>query len=292
MLPACHRLPLQVFLLALCLTVATHLQANAFRNSVVTLSTGATATLVLPVDNAELRGLIVLIHGWSGSPDEVGDLFKRQAHKLAEQGFASIRMGIRGESERAASGYRLDSTFLSRVADAKAGVDWITERHPGLPIGLLGFSYGGATALELVSQAPLKYDSVVLWSTTINPNDILLDPRRAVAFREAIESGEGFYDDWTRLTLTRAHVIGMIGFDPMRGLKDFKGAILSLHGSLDYLPLHGPEIIQTAGGERAEYRVIKGADHIFNAFDSDKSFGERILNMSAQWFDSTLSPTP
>lgn len=215
----------------------------------LTLSSGANATLTLPLAKSSARGMVIMIHGWSGQKDEVGDLFKRQAQALAERNIASLRMNIRGESEREATNYRLTSTFVSRVQDAQAGVDWAIEHHPLLPIGLLGFSYGGATAMELISQEPAQYQSLVLWSSILNPNELLLD-QPAEPLRQALETGEGAIQDWTTLLITRAHVLGMIGFDPLRGLPQYRGALLSLRGSEDSVPQHDPEILKQAGGKR------------------------------------------
>ena len=231
--------------------------------------------------------MVIMIHGWSGQKDEVGDLFKRQAQALAERNIASLRMNIRGESEREATNYRLTSTFVSRVQDAQAGVDWAIEHHPLLPIGLLGFSYGGATAMELISQEPAQYQSLVLWSSILNPNELLLD-QPAEPLRQALETGEGAIQDWTTLLITRAHVLGMIGFDPLRGLPQYRGALLSLRGSEDSVPQHDPEILKQAGGKRLEYRILQGADHIFNAVDPTKRYGARIIEQTAVWFEQTL----
>ena len=253
----------------------------------LTLSSGANATLTLPLAKSSARGMVIMIHGWSGQKDEVGDLFKRQAKALAERNIASLRMNIRGESEREATNYRLTSTFVSRVQDAQAGVDWAIEHHPLLPIGLLGFSYGGATAMELISQEPAQYQSLVLWSSILNPNELLLD-QPAEPLRQALETGEGAIQDWTTLLITRAHVLGMIGFDPLRGLPQYRGALLSLRGSEDSVPQHDPEILKQAGGKRLEYRILQGADHIFNAFDPTKRYGARIIEQTAVWFEQTL----
>ena len=253
----------------------------------LTLSSGANATLTLPLAKSSARGMVIMIHGWSGQKDEVGDLFKRQAQALAERNIASLRMNIRGESEREATNYRLTSTFVSRVQDAQAGVDWAIEHHPLLPIGLLGFSYGGATAMELISQEPAQYQSLVLWSSILNPNELLLD-QPAEPLRQALETGEGAIQDWTTLLITRAHVLGMIGFDPLRGLPQYRGALLSLRGSEDSVPQHDPEILKQAGGKRLEYRILQGADHIFNAFDPTKDYVDRIIKQTAVWFEQTL----
>ena len=164
---------LKICILVLCVGTANAESTSSERS--LTLSSGTDATLTLPAAKSSTHGMVIMIHGWSGQKDEVGDLYKRQAGVLAERNIASLRMNIRGESEREATNYRLTSTFVSRVQDAQAGVDWAIEHYPELPIGLLGFSYGGATALELISQKPALYKTVVLWSSILNPNELFLD---------------------------------------------------------------------------------------------------------------------
>lgn len=281
-------------LLKICLLILWAGTANAESTPSehsLTLSSGANATLTLPAGKSSARGMVIMIHGWSGQKDEVGDLFKRQAKALAERNIASLRMNIRGESERKATNYRLTSTFVSRVQDAQAGVDWAIEHYRLLPIGLLGFSYGGATAMELISQQPAQYKTLVLWSSILNPNELFLD-QPAAPFRQALETGEAAIQDWTTLLITREHVLGMIGFDPMRGLPQYRGALLSLRGSEDSVPQHDPNILQQAGGAHLEYRVLQGADHIFNAFDPTKRYGDRIIEQTAAWFEQTLPAIP
>ncbi|MFL2536019.1 MAG: alpha/beta hydrolase family protein [Candidatus Azotimanducaceae bacterium] len=252
------------------------------------LQTGTSATLTLSALDRAPRGIVVMIHGWSGQKDEVGGLFKRQAEALAQQGLYSLRMDIRGESEREKSGFRLTSTFKSRINDALAGADWAAKTYPDLPIGLLGFSYGGATAMALIGKAPERYQSVVFWSTIINPSEIITDDPKGGPFRAAIEHGEGYVEAFTRLTITREHVLGMIGYNPLDGLKHYSGALLSIRGSLDSVPRHDPRILKAAGQAAGEYRIIHGADHLFNVFDPGANFDLRLIRQTTRWFEDTL----
>ena len=49
------------------------------------------------------KSAVLMIHGWAGQMDEVGDMYKHLAQRLSDQGIASIRINIRGESEREAT---------------------------------------------------------------------------------------------------------------------------------------------------------------------------------------------
>ena len=51
---------------------------------------------------------------------------------------------------------------------------------------------------------------------------------------------------------------------------------------------HDPKILKRAGGARLEYRILQGADHIFNAFDPTKRYGDRIIKQTTSWFEQTL----
>jgi pimeloyl-ACP methyl ester carboxylesterase len=274
--------------LGLMLTLVADVSMAVADELAVTLASKSEATVVLPKNGQKPNQFVVMIHGWAGEKDEVGGLFKRVGDRLAHYRIGSIRMDIRGESERKNNQIRLTSTFSSRIEDAQAGVNWVKENYPEAKIGLLGFSYGGATALQLVSQTPESFQSVVLWSSITNPLEILAKPELSGTHRTAIETGESTYEDWTTLTLTRKHIIGMIGYNPLIGLGNYTGALLSIRGSKDHVPLHGPSILAAANGTVEEYRVIQGADHIFNVFDPEVNYAERLIKQTTNWLIETM----
>jgi len=121
------------------------------------------------LSRSETKAAVLLIHGWAGQMDEVGDIYKRLAEQLAKQGIASLRINIRGESEREATNFLLTSTFESRVTDAQTGLDYLQKNYANATFGAVGFSLGGATTLKLIGDNPQAVDSVVLWSTVGDP---------------------------------------------------------------------------------------------------------------------------
>jgi len=132
------------------------------------------------------KAAVLLLHGWTGHRDEVGDLFKRTAAQLVAQNIASLRIDFRGEGER--NGHRLTSTFATRIADAEAGLAFLQQHYPNTKIGVLGFSLGGATALAVVGRQPEAVQSLVLWSTAGDlAADFFTQPDLRTATREAME---------------------------------------------------------------------------------------------------------
>lgn len=233
------------------------------------------------------KAAVLLLHGWTGHRDEVGDLFKRTAAQLVAQNIASLRIDFRGEGER--NGHRLTSTFATRIADAEAGLAFLQQHYPETKIGVLGFSLGGATALAVVGRQPEAVQSLVLWSTAGDlAADFFTQPDLRTATREAMEKGEAIHESWAKLTITRKHLNGMLGYDLFGPLASYQGALLGIRGSDDYLPAYESRILEAANGSIEEATVIGGADHIFNAFDPSSTHDERAITLTSRWFAETL----
>jgi len=254
----------------------------------VTVAEGVAGKIITPArgESASARA-VLLLHGWNGQMDGVGDMYKRLARELGEVGIASFRINFRGEGER--NGHRLTSTFATRIADAEAALTMIQEKFPDAKIGVVGSSLGGATALALTGRYPEAVASLVLWSSSGNlAVDFFGDPKRAAGQREAIEKGQSTIQDWAEMTLTREHLMGFIGYDLMGPLKAYEGALLSIRGSDDFLKRYEDEFIEAASGWREEFIILSGADHIFHAFDPGSAYDERVIAATLLWFTETL----
>lgn len=110
-----------------------------------------------PADRAG-RPLLVLLHGYNSHE---GDLFGLSPYLPLRPAIASLRAPI-------ATGYGhawfplLDEGEDSVMAGAEeattAVIDWLDRAAPDAPsVGLLGFSQGGAIAIELLRRAPERF---------------------------------------------------------------------------------------------------------------------------------------
>jgi len=264
--------------------------ANGPSQMTLTLETGARAKVV----NASDEVWVVMVHGWSGVLDEVGDLYLRQADRLASEGISSIRVQIQGEGDALAQGEPLNSTFSSRVADARSALQWVQNRYPKARVGLLGFSYGGPTVMRLAVTSESQIHSMVLWSSALNPIDIVKDEAQAGAVRDALETGVGIIKSWMPIAVTRRHVLGMLGESILPEFSAYQGALLTIRGSNDYLPQGDSVILGASSAAPKEAILIEGATHIFNVVEPDQSrgdqrFAERVIDATSQWFKETLS---
>lgn len=110
------------------------------------------------------RPILVLLHGYGS--DEA-DLFGISAYLPLEPVIASLRAPI-----PEGPGFAWFSRFTNVPADPLAGnadaaaravLDWLAEQ-PEAPTGLLGFSQGGALALQVLRLAPERFDYAVTLS--------------------------------------------------------------------------------------------------------------------------------
>ena len=280
----------KVWLGACLLGIAYLVTADSPPVDQVRLETGAPAKVI----DTGGRTWVVMVHGWSGVLDEVGDLYARQASQLADRGISSIRMQIQGEGDALGQGRPMDSTFASRVADSLAGYRWVRQHQPEAVIGLLGFSYGGPTVMRLTTLPEVNAVSMVLWSSAVNPLDILRGDARASGIKAALKNGVGTWNAWMPIEVTRRHVLGMLGEPILSEFGVYTGALLTLRGSEDYLPQADQAILDASGASIGTSVVIQGADHIFNVVAPDQKLADqhyaiRVLDATTDWFAETLS---
>ncbi|MHC5536967.1 YheT family hydrolase [Singulisphaera rosea] len=103
----------------------------------------------VPEDWRPGRPVAILVHGLAGNAD--APYVIRQSTRLFALGIRIVRMNLRGAGlgfGRARSFYHAGQTEdLRRVSD------WLTQRVPGSPLALLGFSLGANLVLKLASEA-------------------------------------------------------------------------------------------------------------------------------------------
>ena len=104
------------------------------------------------------RPLLLLLHGYNSTE---GDLFGLTPYLPLEPAIASLRAPLYTGYGHAwfplvAEGAELSVEGADAATDAI--LDWLDRAAPGAgPIGLLGFSQGGAMALELLRRAPERF---------------------------------------------------------------------------------------------------------------------------------------
>jgi pimeloyl-ACP methyl ester carboxylesterase len=107
---------------------------------------------------------VVLLHGWRGSRSTTA----HRAEVLARGGQAVLAPSLRAHGDSAGTHYDFGR---GAWRDVEACVDALAERRPGRPIVLVGFSYGGAVAVEYAARHGEHVDALVLDSVFANLSD-------------------------------------------------------------------------------------------------------------------------
>ncbi|MGH3813879.1 MAG: lysophospholipase [Pseudonocardiaceae bacterium] len=106
---------------------------------------------------AQVRATIVIVHGFgehSGRYAYVGD-------RLAAAGFAAYAADYRGHGRSDGRRANIERMALI-VADLGCFVRFVAERHPGLPVFMVGHSVGGLISLQYATEPGTLLDGVVL----------------------------------------------------------------------------------------------------------------------------------
>jgi uncharacterized protein len=230
---------------------------------------------------------VICLHGFADDMDGAGDLTKHFAEDLASHGIASLRINFRGEGDRKRT--VIESTFLTRIADTESAYAFALKQPGVRPdhLGVLGWSLGSATEIEILGRHPGWFRTGVVWSSPAGDLEKLMMgmPGSQQAMKEGVTTQDA---DWKKITTYRAFYESFHGIDLDRSLSKFPGAFLSVDGSLDFLPDPSRELMKAATGQPAEAVIIGGADHIFNVFDGPKGHSATLKEISLDWFERTL----
>lgn len=159
----------------------------------------------LHYDQPDARGVALICHP---NPVKGGTMLNKVVSTLQrtarDAGYITLRFNYRGVG---GSGGSHDMN-TGEVDDAEAALRWLQAQHPGLPLTLLGFSFGGFVAAALASRleqrneslqrlfmvapAVSRLDGVPMAErcslSIIQPDaDEVIDPASVYAFSDALE---------------------------------------------------------------------------------------------------------
>ncbi|MDD2130317.1 alpha/beta fold hydrolase [Pseudomonas sp. 17391] len=103
----------------------------------------------LYLDVADARGAVLICHP---NPVQGGTMLNKVVSTLQrtarDAGYVTLRFNYRGVGQSAGS----HDMGAGEVADAEAAAAWLQAKHPGLPVVLMGFSFGGFVATGLAGR--------------------------------------------------------------------------------------------------------------------------------------------
>lgn len=252
------------------------------------LDHGIAATLSLP-DGSGPFPAVLMLHGLGSSRDEVGGIFADTALALADAGIASLRIDFRGfgKSEGDTGAFTLerqnqDAGIALEALAATKGVD-------AARLGVTGFSFGGAAAIELAAARPDLVRSVVALTPAGNYRADMLASMGQRVFDRAAEDGIAGIDfGWRTLALRRGFFDSLPRHDLTAALARYRGALLIINGEDDpYRPYAAPMIAASASTDKQAV-MIPGTDHVFHVYKPSQSRVIEMIDLLVARFQATL----
>ena len=230
-------------------------------------------TLARPAD-AEPRALVVLLHGYTGSRNEIrvakGEgMFARTARAFAERGIATLRIDFIGSW--ASDGEWADTTFSTQARDAvRAAVAMRDDfGFKAVPLGVLGYSQGGLVALRAAAQSA-SFDRIALWNPVMDPMatyGIIFGRDKIVQAAERHDpQGPGEIVDGTRLR--PGFFAEIVTADPIADAAAVTAPVLIVTGQRDPLVRNGAALAAELATPRTAETMILDLDagHDLGAF--------------------------
>lgn|GEM_PF-137530 len=276
--------------------------------SIVTfMNEGMTVVCSLTIPRTgDLRPIIITLNGFAGDRNDwviAGTdepYFKRVARRLAEQGFASLRIDFRGSGD--SDGEYQMTTFSTQISDVLAAVDYIShnlrQQVNTQAIGIIGFSQGGLVGSATASRDK-RVDSLVLWSPVTSPahcfTGLLTDQgiKRGLALPDGGSDIFGLYINGQYLNwdvpLGKVFFQDIFNIDPLVEITKYKNPMMLVVGQSDPIiwpqPANGKLYLKYHSGN--EKLIELDADHDFNSWEGPNKIDDAAY-WSIAWFIKTL----
>lgn len=226
---------------------------------------------------------IALLHGFGGNHIEPHALFPKAARALAGAGTGVLRFDFRGSGD--SEGEFGEMTIEGEVSDAHAGLAFLAAQPEvdASRLGLAGLSLGGLIA-ACTAAARGDVRAVVLWAPVAHLGELFAASSSAEHLSQLESRG---YADGGGLAIGNALAQQAMLVDPVSALTQYDGPVLIIHGTADAtVPVAHTRRYKLALGNRAELRMIDGADHVFSSLEWERS----VIQATVEWFQTHLGP--
>jgi uncharacterized protein len=214
---------------------------------------------------------VVILHGFVGSKDNPHRMFVKLAQRLAESGYAALRIDFRGCGD--SEGESEDRTGESDISDARKALDFL-EAQPGIrgdQLGIIGLSWGGAVA-AYVAGNDQRIRNAVLWNTPDKAR------RWDAPYREI--NGKQVIEVWGNLVSRELHEAACT-LNPIDEVVKSRAKILIVQSTEDEeVPAesaHNFDRVLSQLGIQHEIALVEGADHALMRYDWEQDAIGKIV---------------
>jgi exosortase A-associated hydrolase 2 len=184
-----------------------------------------------PAADTPKRGALVYVHPWAEEMNKSRRMAALTARALATDGWAVLQLDLHGCGD--SGGDFADASWDSWVEDTVVAVQWMRQRHPGLPIWLWGLRAGAllcaAAARRVQTDAHL-----LLWQPVHQGRQVLQQFLRLKAAAQLAQGGGKAILDALRAELLAGRHVSIAGYALGPALaKGLEAAVLAPPGVAD-----------------------------------------------------------
>lgn len=239
----------------------------------------------------DAKASVVLAHGITVDKDESADAqgipaFVELSDALAEAGYNVLRFDFRGHGGSGLSSR--DMTIAGELLDLTASIRQAKARW-GLPLALLGASFGAVSSVLYTANAPGDVDCLVLWNPVLDLRRTFIQPLMPKPRRFFNAAGYAHLQNHGYLLLEgfqvgRCLVEEMRRIEPFDAMRLIECPVLTLHGENDsYVPFETSEAYAVCNADSAFVPVV-GAEHGFMERDARRF----VIRQTVDWLDKHL----
>lgn len=254
-------------------------------------------TLNVP-DAAAPAPVVLMLHGFGGTRDELASdavpegVFARTAARLADAGYASLRIDFRGSGDSTANLSFADTTFEGQIADAMAAVEYLGTVSSVDPNALyvIGWSQGGLVAAAAAGRSE-PFAAVALWNAVGDPKGtygaLFGDDALAAAIAAPADELQKVVTPWdAEFELKGAFFDGVSTLNPIAEIANYTGPLFVASGASDtlVLPEVGASFLESHNGPNTAWPAEM--DHVFNIFTEDATL-EAMISETIAFFEGS-----
>jgi pimeloyl-ACP methyl ester carboxylesterase len=232
------------------------------------------------------RGLVILVHGFTGNMEGPSGLFRRFAFKLGREGYSVFRFNFRYTDDKMKDFYKM--ALQSEVDDLHFIIDALAEKYCW--IAIVAESLGGAVSL-LVGHKAMK--CLVLWYPVIFPSN-LAKRWNNPELKEVLKTrGVAPCGDDETVFVSKQFIDKLHSTDVISKLSELTCPVLFVHGDSD-VSVSCDESTEgyKAAKTKKSISIIHGANHCFHntAGEEDKNFQDVAFLETISWLEKFAPP--
>ncbi len=198
------------------------------------------------------KGIMIFVHGIGNCKES----FIPLTVPFAEKGYSSVVFDLRAHGK---SGGEFCTYGFYEKQDISKIVDYIEEKHPGLPIGIWGNSLGGAVSLQAMEYDE-RIDFGIIESTFTELHIIVHDYKKRFLKGFGIKALSNY-------ALREAGKIANFNPDevsPITSVKNIEQPVFISHGDADerISYTYGEALYENLASQTKHFELVEGAGHL------------------------------